>query len=279
MRLFKWLQIKVMGVDIWPVIKWFKRRKGFKTGKLAAKHDPKNRTLKMAKYMANLPDPPEEFCNIEIAKKKTGISDITLLYPLDGNDQYGNCVVAGTAHHLTTLFARLGLTFIPTRKQVIKTYKDRVGCKDTGLVMLTWLKWCRKNGVFGEDIIAFGRVDPKNHKQVKQSIQLFGGVLAGFEVQASCMEDFLNRIMWQPGPSTGSGHCVDGSSYKPDRIVTLTWGRDQDGSWEWWDAHTDECFVLLTKEVFKPGFAEGFDSETLKADFELITGEILSITN
>lgn len=61
--LFKWLQIKVCGIDIYPFIKWImgKKKGKYQTGKLAAKHDPKGRTLKMAKYMVNVPDPPESF--------------------------------------------------------------------------------------------------------------------------------------------------------------------------------------------------------------------------
>ena len=26
MKLFKWLQVKIFGIDIYPIIKWFKRK-------------------------------------------------------------------------------------------------------------------------------------------------------------------------------------------------------------------------------------------------------------
>ena len=254
----------------------------YQLGKKAAAHDPKDRTLKMAKYMVDLPDPPAEFNNIDVLNKKLDkIYPISTLYPLDGNDRLGDCVVAGIAHYLTTSNGRVGDFYIPTEQDVIREYKRRSRCgRDEGLVMMDALKYWRKNGFYDQKFLAFGRINPKNHKVVQQVIHLFGGVDLGFLVQERAFADFdaFKRgvdIVWQPGVSNGGGHCVVAIGYRENRetgkkeYLILTWGYYIWASEAWWDAMVDECFAILPDDAEKPGFAEGFDSETLKEDFEL----------
>jgi hypothetical protein len=274
MKLFKWLQIKVMGIDIWPVIKWFKKRTNtgkFQMGKLEAKHDPKGRTLKMARYMTGLVEPPESFSNLEITYGNLGYYNVAELFPMDGNDTYGDCVVAGAAHYLTLEHGRIKQRLIPTEKDVVKLYKKLSGCRDRGLVMLDFMKAWRKNAYLGHRIEAFGRVDFHNHKLVKQCIQLFGGIDLGFLVQNAAIQDFESQTPWTPGPSDGGGHCVVAAAYSPDYIWILTWGGVIKATWAWWDTQLDEAFVVLPPEAKEPGFAAGFDYAQLQADFNTAT--------
>lgn len=276
MKLFSWLQIKLFGIDIYPIIKWFKRRRSanglkFQTGRLAAKHDPQNRTLKMAKYMVNVPDPPESFSNLEIIYNKLKITDPSVLFGIDGNDVYGDCVVAGAAHYLTLEHGRIGEKKIPSEKDVIKVYKKLSGCKDQGLVMLDFLKYWRKNTLFDHKIEAFGRIDLHNHKLIRQCIQLFGGVDLGFLVQANAISDFESGTPWTPGMSDGGGHCVIAAAYDKDYYYILTWGGIIRATIQWWEAQVDESFAILPPEYKQSGFAQGFDSNQLQVDFASIT--------
>jgi hypothetical protein len=276
MKLFKWLQIKIFGIDIWPIIRWFKKRKNmnnqkFMTGKLPAKHDPKNRTLKMAKYMVNVPDPPESFSNLDIIYNNLHITDPAILFPIDGNDVYGDCVVAGAAHYLTLEHGRIGQKVIPLDRDVIKLYKKLSGCKDRGLVMFDFLKYWRTHPLFGHKIELFGRIELHNHKLVKQCIQLFGGVDLGFLVQNDAIKDFDSGTPWTPGPSDGGGHCVIAAAYDKDYYYILTWGGIIRATKEWWDQQVDESFAILPTEFIEPGFAQGFDSDQLQKDFAAIT--------
>ena len=282
-KLFKWLQIKIFGVDIWPIIKWFRGSKGtpkeFSYGKAAAVHDPQDRTLKAAKYMVNVPDPPEEYSSFDIMTtnfKKT----VEELLPIDYNDSVGDCVVAGWAHILTMILARLNRFFVPAAKDVLAAYKKVKKCGQEGLIMLYFLKYLRKYGLLGHKITAFGRVDFKNHKLVKQCIWLFGGLDLGFIVQQSAISDFKNGIPWTPGPDDGGGHCVVAGSFKPDLIrltgydneglEVATWGGKQKVTWAWWDAQLDECFVIFPPEAMEEGFMIGFNSDQLLADFNAV---------
>jgi hypothetical protein len=274
MKIPKWLNFKISLQTILNILKWFRKRKDtgkFKTGKLPAKHDPQNRTLKMAKYMVNLPEPPESFSNLDIIYKALGISDPAELFPLDGNDYLGDCVVAGAAHYLTLEHGRIKQRIIPDASEVIKLYKKLSGCRDQGLVMLDFLKKWRKNEFFGHKIDSFGRVDFKNHTLVKQCIQLFGGIDLGFLVQNDAIMDFTNGTPWTPGPSDGGGHCVVSASYDKDYLWILTWGGVIKATWSWWDQMLDEAFVILPQEAREPGFAEGFDYAQLEQDFIAVT--------
>jgi hypothetical protein len=267
MKLLKWLQIKICGIDIWPIIKWFKKNKStakFQTGKKAAKFDPQGRTLKMAKYMVNVPDPPEVFFPFDMR-------EVASLFPIDANDRLGCCVVAGAAHYITNEHLRIGQILIPTESEVIKIYRKLSGCKDSGLVMLDFMKYWHKNPLFGHKIEAFGRVDYKNEKLVKQCIQLFGGIDLGFLVQNDAIKDFESGTPWTPGPNDGGGHCVIAAAYDKDYYYILTWGGIIRATKAWWLAQIDEAFAILPPEYKEPGFAPGFDSETLLNDYNAVT--------
>ena len=253
------------------------KKKRFSFGKLAAKHDPQNRTLKMAKYMANVTDPPECYDNINLVYHKIGERDPDIIlrpdvfFPLDGNDVYGDCVVAGMAHYLTLTNGRIGELIIPPAKEVIKFYKKLSGCKDQGLVMFDTLKYWRRRPFYNHTIDLFGRIDLKNHKLVKQCIWLFGGVDLGFQVQRDAIKDFEEGKTWTPGPTDGGGHCVIAGAYDNETVTLLTWGGVIKGTWQWWDAMVDEAFAILPPEAKEPDFAPGFLYDELIKDLQSIT--------
>jgi hypothetical protein len=238
-------------------------------GKLAAKYDA--RTLKMVKYTTQLSPPPEEFDNLKIIYEKLKKNNPAELFPMDGNDIYGDCVVAGMAHYLTVTNGRIGELQIPPENVVVKFYKKLSGCGDNGLVMLDTLKYWRKHEFYNHEIPAFGTIDLKNHTLVKQCIQLFGGVDLGFAVQENAIFDFENHIPWTPGNSGGGGHCVVAVAYDKDTVSVLTWGGVQKGTWAWWDAMVDEAYAILPLEAQIPDFAPGLDYEALKTDLVEIT--------
>jgi hypothetical protein len=247
----------------------------YRFGKKAVKFDVKN--LKMTKYMVNVPDPPVEFDNLEIAFRKLKNTNISTLFPMDGNNKYGNCVVAGMAHLVTAFHSRIGELQIPPEQDVIKFYKKLSGCRDRGLVMLDTLKYWRKNDFYGHKILAFGQVNLKSHKNVKQCIHLFGGVDLGFQVQDDAIKDFdnnvayNNNVVWTPGPSSGGGHCVVAVSYDEYTVGVLTWGGFIRGTWDWWDTMVDEAYALLPPEAANLNYTEGFDFDQLQADLVAVT--------
>jgi hypothetical protein len=239
-------------------------------GKLAAREDP--RTLKLAHYLLpDLPPPPEHYNALPRAEEGAKQYDPTQLFPMLGNDRYGDCTIAAAAHAETLWNSYLGKRRKPSRAAVIREYFDMTGGDDTGLVMLDVCNRWRQKGITGERILAFAGVDRRKHDLIKQSVWLFGGVYLGFVVQENADRDFSDRRMWTPGRRTNSGHCVWVYAYSPDWLAVLTWGSTIRASWDWLDQMADESFAIIPGEATLPGFTPGVNYDSLKADLEIVS--------
>ncbi len=144
------------------------------------------------------------------------------------------------------------------------------GGVDSGLNELDVLNYWRQTKVGGDKILAFAKIDPKNHTHVQQAIQLFGGVYLGFQCQQNCVQEFDAKQPWTPGPLTQDGHAVFAVGYDANTVTVLTWGNTQQGTWAWWDECVDEAYAIVPPEAQKPGFAPGFNVAQLEADLNLV---------
>lgn len=238
------------------------------------KHAPRNdyRTLRFGTYVtAALPDPPASCDVLQRVYEDLGIGDPTRLFPMDGNDTLGDCTIAAVAHAITVYQGLVGKKkTIMKREAVVKLYRHLTGGEDTGLNELDVLNYWRQNSVDRCKILAFVKLDPKNHRHVKQAIQLFGGVYLGFQVQRNCEQEFDARKPWIPGPLTHDGHAVFAVGYDAKSLTVLTWGNTQRATWGWWDECVDEAYAILPPQAAKPGFAAGFDIKQLQADLEAV---------
>lgn len=241
-----------------------------KFGKRAPRID--YRTLMFTNYLTpEIAPPPESFDNLITVSNKIKISDPTKLYPMLGNDRFGDCTIAAMAHARTVYAGLIGWKYIPKECTVTKLYRKLTGGPDTGLVELDVLNYWKKNDFNGEKILAYAKIsDLKNHVHIKQAIQLFGGLYLGFNVQENCLSDFSDRTPWTPGKLLNEGHAIFAASYDPDYITVLTWGNTQKGTWDWWDECVDEAYVILPMEAQNPDFAPGFNYQQLETDLTII---------
>jgi hypothetical protein len=128
------------------------------------------------------------------------------------------------------------------------------------------LNYWRQNSVDGLEIMAYAKLDPKNHTNVQQAIRLFGGVYLGFQVQQNCQQEFADQKPWTPGPLTQDGHAVFAVAYDATAVTVLTWGNTQQATWAWWDECVDEAYAILPPQAKDPNFAPGFNLAQLQAD-------------
>jgi hypothetical protein len=181
-------------------------------GKHPAKSD--YRTLRLENFLlSNLADPPQTFDTLPRVFTGTGIEDVPTLFPMDGNNQYGDCTIAALAHAITVFCGYQGKTNIPDEAMVVKLYLKLTNGVDSGLQELDVLNYWQSNEVDGDKISAYVRIAASNLKHVKQAIQLFGGVYLGFQVQENCVDEFNAGIPWTPGPLTNDGHAVYAVGY------------------------------------------------------------------
>ena len=88
-------------------------------GKLPKKSD--YRTLLFKNFSTALPSPPPSFDNLERVYAATKLSDPAKLFPMDGNDRYGDCTIAGVAHAATIYHALVGKKSIASSTSVMKS--------------------------------------------------------------------------------------------------------------------------------------------------------------
>src|SRR6266705_592137 len=174
--------------------------------------------------------------------------------------------IAAVAHAITVYRGLLKTKKIMPQAAVQKLYYHLTGGPDTGLNELDVLNYWRANKVNTDEILAYVKIDPKNHMHVQQAIQMFGGVYIGFQVQQNCVQDFNNHVAWTPGPLLNEGHAVYAVAYDNNGVTVLTWGYTQQGTWAWWDECVDEAYAILPPEAETAGFAQGFNFEQLQAD-------------
>lgn len=237
-------------------------------GKLAPKHD--YRTLRLGDYMtASLPPPPPADDVVKRVVAKLGVSTKTL-FPMDGNDQYGDCTIAALAHAVTAYRGLLGQKQIMTEAQVVALYLKLSGGQDSGLNELDVLNYWRQNQAGGDEILGYAKLNVKHHDRIKQAIHLFGGVYLGFQVQQKAETDFDAGRTWTPGRLTEDGHAVFATAYDPTTVTVLTWGAEQKGTWAWWDEAVDEAYVILPPEAKIAGWCPGIDFTALQADLKLV---------
>ena len=233
------------------------------------KHAPKlsYKTKKFASYLAEtLPTPPAQFSILDTVYRNLGISDPSVLFPLDSNDEYGDCTCAALAHAETVFNGLVGVNKIMASADVLALYMKLTGGEDSGMAELDVLNYWKANQVEGDEIINYVSIDPKNHAHVMLAMVMFGGCYIGFQVQENAISDFDAKKIWTPGNLTEDGHAVYAVSYNPEGVTVLTWGSTQGGTWDWWDQTVDEAYAVLAPEAQKTGFAAGFNFAQLQAD-------------
>ena len=237
------------------------------------KHPPKSdyRTLRFKDYLTtNIAPPPASLNVLDRVYNNLHTNDPTRLFPIDGNDRLGDCTIAALAHAITVYRGLVDSQRIMAQQAVVKLYMHLTGGVDSGLNELDVLNHWRQSAVDGDKILAFAKLDPKNHTHVQQAIQLFGGVYIGFQVQENCVQEFQAHQPWTPGPLTQDGHAVFAVAYDQKGVTVLTWGNTQQATWAWWDECVDEAYAILPPEASDPRFAPGFNIAQLQSDLNAV---------
>jgi hypothetical protein len=233
--------------------KGIQEHKLFKLGKAAAKKDKRN--LMFAAVLRAAPTLPSSY---DFDTTHSGIPT-----PMFGNDEYGDCVIAGRAHQ-TLRFEDIeqGSVLMITDKEVLKEYFKETGGPDSGLVVLDSLNlWRHKGWKVGKHnykILAFAQVAFKNHDEVRQAIFADVGIGLGVLLPKSAQRQVQTGQPWDvtsgPDSTPGSwgGHYVYVCGYTPAGPVCVTWGRKQQMTWRWLDKYCDEAYAIFdAKNRFK----------------------------
>lgn len=207
-------------------------------GKQDYKPDP--RTLMMGDFLTTLIAHPTSF---DFDKNRAAFPN-----NLWGNDEWGDCVIAGRVNHLLRLERVETRSTVPvTDQDAIDKYKQLTGSvspgdnNDTGLVVLDALRDWRSNGwdlksssrsaLRKYRVEAFGELDVQDTEQQKSAIYVLHGAQFGYWLPRAAQQmtrdgawDYKGQTgpEWQPG--SWGGHLVYSKQYNPSGFVVKTWG-------------------------------------------------------
>ena len=134
---------------------------GYRFGKRPPKND--YRTLRFRNYVtAALAPPPAAFNVLDRVYDSLHTTDPTQLFPMDGNDRYGDCTIAALGHAITVYRGLIGTRRIMTERAVLKLYMHLTGGVDSGLNELDVLGYWRKHAVDGDKIF---RLTPRSTRK------------------------------------------------------------------------------------------------------------------
>lgn len=215
-------------------------------GKRKAKRDDRN--LMFAVLLKAPPALPAEY-DFDVAHH--GIPT-----PMFGNDQYGDCVIAGRAHQ-TLRFekAEQNKLIAISDNDVLHEYFGETGGVDSGLVVLDSLKEWRKQGWLAAKrrykIEAFAQIDQAKRSEVKRAVFMDIGVGLGFTLPDAALTQFYAGKPWSVvsgkagRPNPRKGHYVYVPGYTKIGPVCVTWGRKQQMSWAFLAKYCDEAYAII----------------------------------
>jgi len=233
---------------------------------------PDRPRLKLADYLAVVPDHPI----VDAAP--------ALDYPMDGNDQWGDCEVASEDHAFQAIHTQLVGPYTNwTTDQIVAFFKTQnpsfdpaSDAGDNGMVVQVFLEYLRKQGL----IYAFAQVDHTNVEEVKAAAYLFLAVSCGAELTQANMDQFNAGLSWDvvAGSQQIGGHAFPMVGYSADGIDVVTWAKVQPASLAFLAQQIDEIWVTITPDHWaNPTFRAGLDIAKLAADFQAITGQPLPV--
>ncbi len=237
-----------------------------KLGRKAVKTD--SRTLRLAKYMTSaLPPAPA-------AKDWTkGITNWGMML----NDKLGCCTIAAAAHAVQVWSADASTEVTLPDAQVLLYYEKWDGYNpkepntDQGGVELDVLNDWQKGGFDKHKLVAYADPAFANLEQIRQAINLFGGVYIGLSLPITAQTQAVWDVVPNGGanakPGSWGGHAVFVPAYDANGFTCITWGQLKTMTVAFWNEYVDEAHALLSHDwLAAKGSPSGFNLSQLKAD-------------
>ena len=194
-----------------------------------------------------------------------------------GNDEVGDCTVAGFYHMLMTQrsVAQAGNPLIVTTPQALADYSaitgydPTTGSNDNGALCADVLTYFQNKDM----ILGKASVDFHNTDMVKAAIYTFGCLYTGFTVPQSTVNELQHGIdptfNFIPNDTrTNEGHCVNFVGYGRSGAAFDSWGKVYHMGWDYLLQWFDEAYVVVTPDWIKASgkSPSGLDLTGLVAD-------------
>ena len=206
-----------------------------------------------------------------------------------GNTLWGCCVFSGNGHIIEqqTALGEASETIV-TDTETLAEYSAVTGFNpdagppgsnptDQGAQIQDGLADLRKNGLAGQKIAAFARVNQGDPTEVKTALAELGAVSLGVNLPQSAMDQFDAGQPWTvSGDATIlGGHCIIAVGYDAEYVYIVSWGKVVPATWEWLAAYSEEAWAVISAmwagENSKD--PEGVDLQGLGQEFAALTGD------
>lgn len=189
-----------------------------------------------------------------------------------GNDQYGDCGVAGIDHLFMSAGAITGAhgSPFPTSDEVVQYYLQYTNGQDTGVVLSDFLGYVKRQGFFGHSVAAYAPVGVHDIPTLHFAINAYDAAYTGIKVTAAMQSAYANGKAWDLddllSPTVG-GHCVPVVGYDSSHLYCVTWGKIQPITYACWHYISDEAWAVISGElVSSDGDGRGINLAALQAD-------------
>jgi hypothetical protein len=220
---------------------------------------------------------------------------------MDGNDQWGDCTCASSAHQKMVRTANAGKIVIPSMTNVMYLYAVMNGytgsatnlaaieayatANDNGADELTLEQYLEHTGWMGNKLTGFANLDVTQLDELKWGQIIFGATRLGVNLPTTAMDQFNAGQPWDyvPGAQLDGGHDVPIVKYDADYVYVVTWGQLQPVTYAFMAAQYDdgtpyveEAHCELDAEwLEKSGTApDGLDLAQLTADLSAIVNNV-----
>jgi hypothetical protein len=197
------------------------------------------------------------------------------------NDQLGCCTIAAVGHAVQTWSVNAGSEITVPDSTVLAYYEQWDGyvsgdsSTDNGGVELDVLNDWKSSSFGGHKLLAYADPDIRNLAEVKQAINLFGGVYIGTNVTNQVMNNANDpSIPWDQTGDTSSagGHAVFVLKYDESFLYFVSWGQIYKMTVAYWQANVDEAHALLAQDWMETSGLDpqGFNLTQLQTDLAQI---------
>lgn len=191
---------------------------------------------------------------------------------MDGNDQYGDCGVAGFAHGTSAVASLLHNQGFKAANatQCVQYYMKYDHNVDEGVVLSEFLKYVEQNKFFNTTLAAYAPVTINDIPTLQFAINAYGFAYVGINVTQAMEQAFGEGQPWTAetlnSPIAG-GHCIILAGYDSQYIYGVTWGSVVKIAYPTWHGMADEAWaVILGEQVSAGGDGRGVNLAALKAD-------------
>ena len=193
-----------------------------------------------------------------------------------GNDQYGDCGVAGIEHGFETAAIITSTSEkAPTASQCIDYYLKYTNGIDAGVVLADFLAYVKKHKYYSNSISAYAPVNAHDVPTLQTAVYMYGFVYAGITGTAGMQQAFASEQPWDGHACSGhivGGHCIPIVGYDDHYLYAVTWGGIQKITYSAWHSISTEAWAIITGEYEKAhGDGRGVSLTALKNDLNRLT--------